>query len=83
MCEIFELHISCYFHAHLQLHSSLVDCAREQFKTSKDAASLVDYNEKTFLVSGFFVGDIISGIVFSPFWLRLPDPGPKLLDQGW
>jgi len=26
------------------------------------------------------VGDVISGIGFTPFWLRLPDPGSQLLN---
>jgi len=28
-----------------------------------------------------FVGDVVSGVVFSPFWLRLPASGPQLLDE--
>ena len=31
-------------------------------------------------VLGFFISDIISGVCFWPFWLKLPGPGPKLLD---
>jgi len=31
-------------------------------------------------VLGFFVGDIIDGVSFQPFWLRLPGPGPQLLN---
>jgi len=40
---------------HLQLHNSPVDCARNLFKHSKDAASLSDYTEKIgkFFISGF------------------------------
>jgi len=26
------------------------------------------------------VSDVISGVGFRPFWLRLPGPGPKPLD---
>jgi len=26
------------------------------------------------------MGDVIRGIGFWPFWLRLPGPGPQLLD---
>jgi len=35
--------------------------------------------KKIFLVLGFgfFVGDIISGVGFWPFWLRLLVPGPN------
>jgi len=28
----------------------------------------------------FFVGDVISGVGFWPFWLRLPGPGHQSLD---
>jgi len=27
----------------------------------------------------FFLGDVVSGIGFWPFWIRLLGPGPKLL----
>jgi len=27
-----------------------------------------------------FVRDIINQVGFRPFWLKLPDPGPQLLD---
>jgi len=35
--------------------------------------------KKYFLVGGcrFFVSDIISEVVFGPFWLMLPGLGPK------
>ena len=36
--------------------------------------------ENLVLRFGFLVSDLISGIGFWPFWLRLPAPGPKLLD---
>jgi len=32
--------------------------------------------KKTFFGFVFFVGHVISGVGFWPFWLRLPDPGP-------
>jgi len=47
-------------------------------KPSKDSASLLVYNEKILVLSfSFFVGNVISGIGFWPFWLRLLGPGPQ------
>ena len=66
-----------YFPITVQLYNSQGDCARELFKHSKDAASLIDSNEKNWKVLDlrFFVGDI-SGIGFGLlFWLRLPGVG--------
>ena len=59
----------------LHHHNSLADCARELFKCSEDLASLLDCIKK---IGRFwiFVGDIISGIGFRPFCLRLPGPQP-------
>jgi len=44
--------------------------------------SLLDCIEKNWKVLdlGFFVNDVISGVGFRPFWLRLPGPEPQLLD---
>jgi len=68
-----KYHIELYFHATLQLHNSPGDCAKELFKPSKDSASPLVCNEKNVSFGFcFFVGDIISGIGFWPFWLRLP-----------
>jgi len=55
--------------------NSPVDCTRELFRPPKDAASLLDCNEKQFLV---FVDDIQlrSEVGFWPFWPRLPGAGP-------
>jgi len=55
-----------------QHYSSSADCARELFKPSDGLAS-------HFLVEGsrFFVSDVISEVVFGPFWLMLPDLGPN------
>jgi len=71
------------FLAILQLYSLPVDCARELFKPWKDVASLLDSIEKIekFLKFSFFVGDIISGVGFRPFWLRLCGPWHKLLEE--
>jgi len=62
-----------------QLHKSLTICIGQQFKLSKDAASLLDYNEKIIGKFGFlfFVGEGISRVGFWPFWLGLPGPGPQ------
>jgi len=54
---------------------SLDDSARELFKPSKDLAKLRFCNEKTFLVSVFFVSDAISGVILGLF-------GPIHLDIG-
>jgi len=65
----------------LQHHNSPANCVRELFKYSKDAASPLDYifYWKVFDFS-FFVSDATSGISFRPFWLKVPGPGPQLLD---
>ena len=72
-------HINRYFHTILKLHYSRVDCVRELFKPSKHAERFLVSNEKN-LGFGFFVGDIISGVSFWPFWLRLPGYGPQPQD---
>ena len=61
--------ISCCFHATLQLHNSPGDQGREQFKTLKDAASLLVCIENYFNVLGFrfSVGDVIGWKGFRPF----------------
>jgi len=65
-----------------QLHNPLSDCAREQFKPSKDIASLLDCVEKNWKVLDFkfFVGNVKSGLGFRLFWLRLPGPEPQPLE---
>jgi len=53
----------------------LVNCSNPQ-----DLASLLVRNEnKKFLILGFsfFVCDVISGVGFWPFWIRLPGPRPN------
>ena len=57
-------------------HNSGAESTRELFKRSKDSASLVVCNAKNFLVLGFgfFVSDIISGVLldhFEPLYLAL------------
>jgi len=67
-----------------QRHSSSADCTRELFKPSKDLASLLVCTQKeNFLVGGcgFFVSDVISEVVFVPFWLMLPGLGPNRFAQ--
>ena len=66
---------SC-FQLSYQLHNSLGDCAKELFKPSKDSTSLRVCNDNKFFgfEFGFFVSDVISGIVlglFGPFHLAL------------
>ena len=58
---------------------TLPPIALELFKSSKDSANLLVCNEKFFLVGtcGFFVSDVISEVVFGPFWLMLPGLGPN------
>jgi len=53
----------------LQLHNSPGDQGREQFKTLKDAASLLVCIENYFNVLGFrfSVGDVIGWKGFRPF----------------
>jgi len=65
----------------LQLHNLPVDCTTELSKTSKDS-SLLFCNEKKMFGFGFrfFVDDIISGVGFWPFWLRLQYLAPS---GGW
>jgi len=65
-----------YFHTTLQLHYSLVNCARELFKPSRlgESSSLQWKNIFRFC---FFVSDIISGVGLGRFWLRLSSPGPQ------
>jgi len=63
-----------------QLHNSSVNCTRELFKPSRDAASFRICSEKKLGGFGFFVYHVINGVCFWPFWLKLPDPGPKALD---
>ena len=67
----------------MQLHNLLADCARELSKPSKDLAGLLVRTEKKFLVLGFvfFMGVIVNGVGFCPFWLRLPGPRPSLAKQ--
>jgi len=62
-----------------QHHHSSADCTRKLFKPSNDSTSLLVCNKKNFLVGGcrFFVGDVISEVVFRPFWLMLPGLGPN------
>jgi len=33
------------------------------------------HSEKNWKVFFFFVGDVISGVGFRPFWLKFPGPG--------
>jgi len=54
----------------------------ESCSNPQDSASLLVYNEKI-LGFEFFVGEVISGIDFLPFWLRLPDPGPQPVDGNF
>jgi len=51
----------------------------ELSKPTKDLTSLLVCTEKQFLglCFSFFVGDVISGVAFWPFWLRLPGPEPN------
>jgi len=67
-----------YFLTTLQLHSSPGNFAKQLFKCS----SLLDCNENNWKVLDFefFVGDVICGVGFRPFWLRIPGPGHQLLD---
>jgi len=69
--------MSYFFILTLQLHNLPTDYAKELFKCLNDAANLLDCIEKIWKVLDFefFVGDIISGVGFKPFWLRLPGLG--------
>ena len=69
-------HMSHYFCATLQLHNSLVDCARDLFKPSKDTTMSLSLQWKE-VILGSFVSDIISRIGYWPFSLRLPGLGPN------
>jgi len=54
--DIFALQnpaLRCYFPTTLQLHNLPGDCVRELLKTSKDAASFLDCNEKNWEVLDF------------------------------
>ena len=46
----------------------------ESYPNPQKSLSLRVCNEKSF---GDFEGDVISGVIFLPFWLRLPGPGLK------
>ena len=62
-------------------HSSSVDCTIELFKHPKRIGQYSSlHSEKKFLVvgCGFFVNDVISEVVFGPFWLMLPGLGSNL-----
>jgi len=74
-----ESHIELLFSCHF---ATPADCAGELFKPSKDVASRLVCIEKNWKVLDFkfFVGDIISGVIFRPFWPRLPGPGRQLLE---
>jgi len=63
-------------------HHFATDCAKELFKRSEDAASLLHCTEKNWKVLEFrfFVGDTVSGVDFRLFWLRLPGPWRELLE---
>ena len=63
-----------------QCHISSVDGTRELFNGSNGLDSLlVCTRKKIFLFGGcrFFVSDVISEVVFGPFWLMLPRLGPN------
>jgi len=80
--SITEIHVSflCDY-VTSQLHNTPSDYAREMFKASKDAFSLLIWIFKIFLKDlgfGFFVGDAISGIGLSLLWPRSLGPGPQL-----
>jgi len=63
----------------LQLHN-FTDCARELSKLSKDTPHQVfESAMKKKFDLGFRVSmsDVISGVGFWPFWLRLPSPRPN------
>jgi len=60
-------------------NTSSTDCARELFKGSYGSDSRLDRTQKNFFGwgCGFFVSDVISEIVFEPFWLTLPGLRPN------
>jgi len=55
------------------------NCVRELFKVLNGLAShLACTRKKLWLgIVDFFVSDIISEVVFGPFWLMLPGLGPN------
>jgi len=59
--------------------SSADYCAGELFKGSNESTSLLVCTRKRFFLvggCGFFVSDIISKVVFGPFWLMFLGLGP-------
>jgi len=61
-----------------QRHSSSADCTRELFKPSDGSGQFSSlYLKKNILVGvcESFVSDVISEVVFGPFWLMLPGLG--------
>ena len=59
-----------------QHHNSSADCARELFKDSNGSPTLLVCTRKKLFGWGcFFVNDVISELVFRPFWLMLPGLG--------
>jgi len=55
-------------------------CAGELLKGSSESISLLVCTRKIFCLvggCGFFVSDVISKVVFGPFWLMLPGLGPN------
>ena len=70
---------SSSFQLPYQRPSSSADCARELFKGLNGLDRLLDCTRKKFLVGGggFFVSDVISEVVFGPFWHMLPGLGPN------
>jgi len=63
-----------------QRPSSSADCVRELFKGSNGLDSHLDCSrKKIFWLGGgeFFMSDVISELVFGPFWLILPGLGPN------
>jgi len=66
-------------HVALCRHNSGAESARELFKSSKDLPSVMVCNEKKFLVLGFgfFVSDIIIGVLLGHFGLLHLVLGPN------
>jgi len=63
-----------------QRHHSSADCARELLNGLNGSASLLVCTRNiNFLVGDcrFFVSDVISEVVFGPFWLMIPGLGPN------
>jgi len=70
------------WHMYKQLHNLIGDCARELLKSSRLwKFSSLQQKKKNFGFR-FFVSDVINGVGFRSFWLRLPGLGPKLLDRS-